>query len=232
MRLKMFLSDIEIIIRTVLSLTLSAIIGLERERHSKPAGLRTHILVCVGANLTMLVSLFMSQKYGDLSPSRIAAQVISGIGFLGAGTIIVYRGTVKGLTTAASLWTVASIGLAVGAGFYYGAIITTFLIISILLIFEFFEKRIIQAKEYKLIILKVSSLKDKISSLKDKISSTETVLLRHKSKVKDLDLKYFQSGGEIRLTTKIPTDIHIVENIISDLLKIKDISEVEVSKLE
>lgn len=221
----MLISDMEIIIRIVLSSLLSGIIGLERERHSKPAGLRTHILVCVGANLIMLTSLLMAQKYGDISPSRIAAQVVSGIGFLGAGTIIVSRGSIKGLTTAASLWVAAGIGLAVGAGFYHGAVITTFLIIFILLIFELFEKKFLTIIEYKQIVLKVSSLEDKINL-------TKTVLLKYKSEVKDVEIKRLQSGGEIKITAKVPTDINIIENISTDLLKIKDVTEVAIKKTE
>lgn len=221
----MLISDREIVIRIALTLLLSGIIGLERERHSKPAGLRTHILVCIGANLIMLTSLLMAQKYGDISPSRMAAQVVSGIGFLGAGTIIVSRGLVKGLTTAASLWAVAGIGLAVGAGFYQGAVITTFSIISTLLVFEFLEKKILTTREYKQIVLK-------LETLEDKINPTKAVLLKYKSKIKDIETKYFQGGGEIKITTKIPTDINIIENISMDLLKIKDVSEVEIQKME
>lgn len=221
----MFAIDIEVIIKIVLSLFLSAIIGLERERHSKPAGLRTHILVCVGANLIMLVSLYMSQKYEEISPSRIAAQVVSGIGFLGAGTIIVSHGLVKGLTTAASLWTVAGIGLAVGAGFYQGAVITTFLIILILLVLEFLEKKILTVKEYKQIILNINSLENKIEIIK-------AIFLKYRGKIKDLELSFLQSRCIIKIITKIPSDINTINNISKDLLGIKDIIEVEINNLE
>jgi len=205
-------------------LGLSLIIGLEREIHTKPAGLRTHILVCVGSTLMMLVSLFMSQRYEEISPSRIAAQVVSGVGFLGAGTIIVSRGSIKGLTTAASLWAVAGIGLAVGAGFYKGAVFTTLLIIFTLLFFELLEKKIFKAKEYKQIILKVGSLKEITNLVKD-------VLLRYHSQIKDLEIKHFQKEGEIKFTAKIPENISTIENIALDLLKIEDVLEVEITKL-
>jgi putative Mg2+ transporter-C (MgtC) family protein len=221
----MYISDLEIILRIFISLILSSIIGIERERHSKPAGLRTHILVCVGANLIMLVSLLMAQKYGEISPSRIAAQVVSGIGFLGAGTIIVSRGLVKGLTTAASLWAVAAIGLAVGAGFYKGAIITTLLIIFILYVFEFFEKKILKGREYKQIILKVDSLEEKIEKARN-------LLKDYKVTIRDVEIKHLKEGGEIKLTAKIPENIKIIEEIVNELLKFKGVLEVEIKKTE
>lgn len=127
------LSPQEIAIRLVLAAVLGAVIGFDRERHTWAAGLRTHMLVCLGAALAMIVSAFafsdVLQQWPRtvLDPSRIAAQVISGIGFLGAGTIMFLHreNIVRGLTTAAGLWTVAAIGLAVGGGMYVAAVITT-----------------------------------------------------------------------------------------------------------
>jgi len=112
----------------MLTAVLSGIIGAEREHMNRPAGIRTHILVGVSAALVMLTSEFLIIRYHGtvtLDPTRLGAQVLSGIGFLGAGTIIKAGYNVKGLTTAASVWSVACIGLAVGAGFYSGAIILT-----------------------------------------------------------------------------------------------------------
>ena len=122
--------------RLILAVLLSGVIGWERERLRKPAGFRTHILVGIGSSLVMMVSLFMVELYPDLKsvdPSRIAAQVVVGIGFLGAGTIMRSReGLVSGLTTAASLWVVSGIGLAVGCGFISGALLTTLLVMVVL----------------------------------------------------------------------------------------------------
>ena len=127
------------IVRLTLAVVLGGVIGWEREHTNRPAGLRTHEVVCIGATLCMMVSEFVSQKYGTLiDPTRIGAQVISGIGFLGAGTIIKEGFSVKGLTTAASLWCVSCIGLAIGAGFYSGAIIATLFIYCTLLIMKKF----------------------------------------------------------------------------------------------
>jgi putative Mg2+ transporter-C (MgtC) family protein len=123
--------------RLILAGALGSVIGFERERLLWTAGLRTHMLVCVGSCLIMLVSAFgFADVLGTdkvvLDPSRIAAQVVSGIGFLGAGTILLRGEVVKGLTTAASLWAVAAIGLAVGGGLYVAGIAATLLVIGIL----------------------------------------------------------------------------------------------------
>lgn len=113
-----------LMIRALLALLCAGLIGYDRDAHGSAAGLRTHILVCVGAMLAMCTGEFTSMYYGG-DPSRIGAQVVSGIGFLGAGTIIVHRGHISGLTTAAGLWASACIGLAIGTGFYEAAIVGT-----------------------------------------------------------------------------------------------------------
>ncbi|HIE35936.1 MAG TPA: MgtC/SapB family protein [Candidatus Omnitrophica bacterium] len=117
-------------IRLFTSFILGSIIGLERERKARAAGLRTHILVCMGSCLIMLISLYIYELYKDkapLDPARIAAGVVTGIGFLGAGTIIRSREGIRGLTTAASIWVSSAIGLAVGCGFISAALIVTLL---------------------------------------------------------------------------------------------------------
>ena len=123
-------NDASIILRLAMALLLGGLIGMERERRRRPAGYRTHMLVCLGATLTMLISQHLLQKGLALDATRLGAQVISGIGFLGAGTIIVTgRHKVKGLTTAAGLWASACMGLAIGIGFYEGALLTCFIIL-------------------------------------------------------------------------------------------------------
>lgn len=142
----MFIKDTSILVRLLLSILLGGIIGLERETVARPAGFRTHILVCLGSTVVMLVSIYIVDIfYGkvNIDPTRIPAQVISGIGFLGAGTIIIKGATVKGLTTAASLWTTAAIGLAIGSGFYKGAIYSTVLTFITLITLGKFEDYII-----------------------------------------------------------------------------------------
>jgi putative Mg2+ transporter-C (MgtC) family protein len=131
------LSNWEILLRLLVAAALGSLIGFERERLLWAAGIRTHMLVCVGACLFMIVSAFgfadsLSGQHVVLDPSRVAAQVVSGIGFLGAGAILARGEIVRGLTTAASIWTVAAIGLAVGGGLYFAAGLSTTIILAIL----------------------------------------------------------------------------------------------------
>ncbi len=117
------INDSSILLRLLLAVVLGGIIGFERGRSGRPAGLRTHILVCLGAALAMMTNQYIFETYDVSDPTRMAAQVISGIGFLGAGTILVTgKQQVKGLTTAAGLWATACMGLAIGIGFYKAAI--------------------------------------------------------------------------------------------------------------
>lgn len=132
------LSWTEITLRLFMAAFFGGLIGIERERRVWVAGMRTHMMVCVGACLVMIVSAYgfsevLGSDYMRVDPSRVASQVVSGIGFIGAGTILFSRhGRVRGLTTAAGLWTVAAIGLATGGGMYYAAGITTFIALIIL----------------------------------------------------------------------------------------------------
>lgn len=133
----------QVVLRLLLSAVLGAVVGIEREMHKRPAGFRTHILVCLGSALFMLTSVSVALTYshaGDADPSRIAAGVVTGIGFLGAGAIIRYGESIKGLTTAASVWVVAAIGLAVGSGMYVAAITTTAIVFVILVFSKFNEQ--------------------------------------------------------------------------------------------
>jgi putative Mg2+ transporter-C (MgtC) family protein len=148
----MDLSDIEMVGRLLLAAILGSTIGFERERLLWAAGLRTHMLVTVGACLIMIVSAFgFSDVLGtpnvNLDPSRIAAQVVSGIGFLGAGAILLRGEIIRGLTTAASLWTVAGIGLAVGSGLYLAAVAATIIILVILAGLKPLEERYRQKRQ-------------------------------------------------------------------------------------
>lgn len=128
------LNTASIILRLFLAALFAGIIGIERGQKRRPAGFRTHMLVCMGATLVMITNQYMVQVLGmDTDPSRLGAQVISGIGFLGAGTIIVVgRNQVKGLTTAAGLWACACMGLAIGIGFYEGAIISCVFLFAVM----------------------------------------------------------------------------------------------------
>ena len=132
MELFAYLSEfntVTVILRVLLAALAGALVGLEREFHGRAAGMRTHMMVSLGAALTALIGLYVVKNLGmDSDPLRVGAQVISGVGFLGAGTILLRSGgsRITGLTTAAGLWTAASIGLAVGVGFYVGGFMTVF----------------------------------------------------------------------------------------------------------
>jgi len=131
------ISNIDILSRLLVAASVGSLIGLERERLLWSAGIRTHMLVCVGASLLMIVSAYgfgqaTQMPHVVLDPSRIAAQVVSGIGFLGAGSILLRGNSIRGLTTAASIWAVAALGLAAGGGLYFAAFAATIIILVIL----------------------------------------------------------------------------------------------------
>ncbi len=153
----------DLIARLLLAALLGSLIGLERERLHWVAGLRTHMLVCVGSTLIMIVSAYGFAAVLDhpdiaLDPSRMAAQVVSGIGFLGAGTILLRQEIVRGLTTAASLWVVAAIGLAVGGGLYLAAVSTTVLILVILMGLKPLERRLmVRRQQLQALVLRIDT---------------------------------------------------------------------------
>ena len=144
-----------ILTRLLLASFFGALIGLERERRNWAAGLRTHMMVCVGSSLVMIVSAFgfsdiLGAEHVSLAPSRIAAQVISGIGFIGAGVILfLKRGIIRGLTTAAGMWKVAALGLATGGGLYYAAAATTVIALFILWALHPLERTFFKNAKYK-----------------------------------------------------------------------------------
>lgn len=132
------MTDSDIVIRLLVAALLGGLIGLEREAAKRAAGLRTHTLVSIGSALIMMTSIHLFEVYSgrvNMDPARLGAQVVSGIGFLGAGTIIRSGSNVVGLTTAASLWVVAAVGLAVGCGFWKAALFTTICVLLGLIIF-------------------------------------------------------------------------------------------------
>ena len=164
------------IAKLVLSLLLGAIIGIERRRKGQIDGLRTFALISMGATLAMLISIYIPQEYLGLKngdPGRIAAQVVSGVGFLGAGAIIQMKGSVRGLTTAAGIWMTACIGLAVGAGMYLISIIATLLIIFILVNIERIEQRHNFLWESKIIRVKTHGITESLQSLRDILESND-----------------------------------------------------------
>ena len=134
---------LSVALRIVSAVIIGGLIGLERGMKNRPAGLRTYMLVCTGACLIMLTNQYIFQTFGTGDPTRMAAQVISGIGFLGAGTIIVTRrNQIKGLTTAAGLWSAAGVGLALGIGFYEAALIGSVAIFTVMTLLQKMDNRV------------------------------------------------------------------------------------------
>lgn len=198
--------EVEYIIRSLAQLVISAlcasIIGYEREMHGRPAGLRTHILVSVGATLFTLASVRLGVGNGD--PGRIAAQIVSGIGFLGAGTIIHQGSIIKGLTTAATLWTVAGIGLTVGVGgtMVWVAVLGTIVIFLTLTILRKVEHWIDRQREVREIVVTTTEARKALRRVVDLLDAMEievraSTMARSTagSDVRALQLTLYKEGG-------------------------------------
>jgi len=185
------LSEWVIIFRLVLAAVLSGIVGFEREFHGRSAGFRTHILLCVGSTLIMITSVHIFDIYSGrapIDPARLAAGVVTGVGFLGAGTIMRYRASVRGLTTAASLWVVTGIGLAVGSGLYFGSIATTALAVITLMFFGRLEHAMIRKDWYKTVIVES---KDGMEHLK----GIRKILTEYGAQVTDFEVERSDDGA-------------------------------------
>ena len=168
----------EVIIRLALAVVVGGLIGYEREFKNRPAGFRTHILVCLGAAITSMIQLYSIQETTNMiiahpelqtamkvDIGRLGAQVITGVGFLGAGTIIHDKGSIKGLTTAASIWTVACIGLAVGLGYYTLSILSTVCIFIVLVFLKTFEERFFKNTNILKLEIQYVNKKDMVEKL-------------------------------------------------------------------
>lgn len=213
---------LEIIIRLMLAVILGGIIGYEREHTHRPAGFRTHILVCVGSALVMVTSEFIFENYktaANIDPARLGAQVISGIGFLGAGTIIRDGFNVKGLTTAASLWAVSCVGIAAGIGFYGGAVIATVLIFLTL----------IGLKKMELIFPKKNqngNIYVESDNIPGQIGLISCVFDKYNADIKNIEfINYEKNGLLLKLAAKMP-DNHTARAVISGLQELQGIRKV------
>ena len=202
----MGLNDIDMMVRLLFAAILSGFIGYEREIHGRLAGFRTHILVGVGSALMMLTSMYIFDIYrgqASVDPGRIAAQVVSGIGFLGAGTIIRFKASVRGLTTAASLWTVAGLGLAVGAGMYVPAAFTTLLVLAALFFLNRVERVMIRRDWYKTLEIDTKAGASQLQEIRALLSEYDV-------EIKDFDVKKSSSSEDliIKISVKLLTNEH------------------------
>jgi putative Mg2+ transporter-C (MgtC) family protein len=208
--------DPSIAVKLVLAAILGGIIGLEREIRDKPAGLRTNILICVGSTLFMSISTKVAQLVGG-DPTRIAAQIISGIGFLGAGAVLHSHGFVLGLTTAATIWVVAGVGMALGSGMYLVAIFTTGMSLITLYFLASIEDKIQGRKSYSYALV--------VTDLNKALGSVNKVL--QESSVTAASFNFKKKAGHYRVwfTLFISRDTNL--KIIQRLSDIPEITQVE-----
>jgi len=218
-----YIDPLQIFIRLLLSLLLGGAIGWERESRRQPAGLRTHILICLGSTLLMITSIYIPQTFPDFKngdPGRIAAQVVSGIGFLGAGAIFKLGVNVKGLTTAATIWVVAAIGLSIGAGVYVGALLGTLFILFVLIVLNRLEKKYFTIAHYKSLQLHFDTIK---------IETEELFSILEKYKIKIVTINIQQSKDKkktrINLIISLPQQTEL-KRLYKDLNDIDHITQI------
>jgi len=216
---------LDIILRLVSAVILGGIIGYERENTQRPAGFRTHILVCIGASLVMVTSEFIFDSYQgatNLDPTRLGAQVISGIGFLGAGTIIRNGFGVQGLTAAASLWAVACVGIATGVGFYEGAIFASVLIFTTLKALKVIELRV--SSKYRTIYIVAQERTGLLGDISN-IFDINGITVKKIEYIEQEDLVSQHDNVSIRFAVKIPVNCKI-EKVINCMYAIESVKKV------
>ena len=193
--------------KLVLSMLLGAVVGYERKRKGQSAGVRTFSLISMGATLAMLLSIYVPQEYMGLKngdPGRIAAQVITGIGFLGAGAIIQMKGSVRGLTTAAGIWMVAIIGMAVGLGMYWLSVVASLLILFILVQLERIEEYISRGSESRIIRIRVGTIIEDIAPYRE-------VLRSHRIKLANFYIDYDAAETALNLVCLVRETTDYIE---------------------
>lgn len=210
----MEIGDLELMGRLGLAALLAALIGIERESRDQPAGLRTHVLVSVGAALFTLVSAYAFAEFrrpapdgtqSFVDPTRISAQIVTGIGFLGAGAIIRQGLNVRGLTTAAALWISAAIGMASGAGYYFGAVATTFLVLGSLVGLRIFRESLMARVRRDFVVLELSTRR------RERLAEAMTLLADHGASVEGMTLEDESNGVfsyRLELRVSPEADIH------------------------
>ncbi len=221
---------IDTILRILLSMFIGGLIGWERENTHRPAGLRTHMLVAVGSCVVMQLGAYNSTHIGaqfNIDPSRLGAQVISGIGFLGAGTILKEGTTIKGLTTAASLWVVACLGLTIGAGAYTLSIIGSLAVLVTLTVFEHASTFIPFGKYRRF------SIHIKCKELTETLQFLNTIAKKYQAKI--LDLELVSVTGDIReisfnLSTKRLHKTVDTTTLFSDINQNEDIISIKLNE--
>jgi putative Mg2+ transporter-C (MgtC) family protein len=211
---------IEVILKLVLAIALGGLIGLEREASQKPAGFRTNILVCVGSTMMMALATLLIQAKGGTPDTlvRMAAGVITGVGFLGAGTIFQARGTIAGLTTASTIWLVAGLGLVIGAGYYLPALIFTAMTITTLLLFRKVEDTYLHKSQFHYHL--------KAKARPYILSSLRKLALHHGVRLERLTMK--QEGQSYLLAFSFSASEEKEQEFNQGLLELADIEELKI----
>lgn len=214
------LNEWVVVFRLILAAVLSGIVGFEREFHGRAAGFRTHILLCVGSTLIMITSVHIFDVYSGrtpIDPARLAAGVVTGIGFLGAGTIMRYKASVRGLTTAASLWVVTGIGLAVGSGLYFGSVITTALAVITLMLFGRLEHAMIRKDWYKTVIIESKEGIDQLKRIRE-------LLGEYGAEINNFEVERSEDGANmvLKIGLKLSTSRHAAV-IIQDISRLEGV---------
>lgn len=211
---------IEVVLKLVLAIALGGLIGLEREASQKPAGFRTNILVCVGSAMMMTLAVLLVQSKGGSSDTlvRMAAGVITGMGFIGAGTIFQSRGAIAGLTTASTLWLVAGLGLVIGAGYYLPALIFTALTITTLLLFRRIENTYLHKSQFHYHL--------KAKARPYILASLRKLALHHGVRLERLTMK--QEGSSYLLAFSFSASEEKEQEFNQGLLELADIEELKI----
>ncbi|MBU4268878.1 MAG: MgtC/SapB family protein [Acidobacteria bacterium] len=209
--------EIDIILKILLAAMLGGIIGLERELSHKEAGLRTNILIAIGSALITILSFKIAALSKTADPARLTAQIVSGIGFLGAGAIIQARFAVHGLTTAATIWTVAAIGIAVGSGFYLVAFLVTIFVVLVLTVFKFLQAYLEKQKQNYIYLI---STEEKASLLVDVRQVLTELNIRYSS----ARLNRKESGYEFEIIFN--TSENKNRDFIEKIMLIKGVKEI------
>jgi len=223
--MELFNFDIESMINLGAAAGLCALIGLEREFHGQPAGTRTHMILGLGAALAAILSIAFSKEFSPPNipsdPARIVAQVVSGVGFLGAGAILRFGVTVKGLTTASSLWTCAIIGIACGAGYYYLALITTILVLSALTVIDKFQKFFIPGHSTREISLTVRDRKGLVNDLRENLTKQNISIISLSAKIGANETL------NLDMIVRVPNDVGM-DSLINIVNTLEDMESVSV----
>jgi putative Mg2+ transporter-C (MgtC) family protein len=220
--------DLEIIFRLVLASILGGFIGLEREIHGREAGVRTYLLVSLGSALIMVISEYLFFKYGGnlpgdifkVDPGRIAAQAVTGIGFLGAGVIIRYKDSIRGLTTAACMWVVCAIGLAIGSGYYLFGSVTSAITILSLIGLKIFERRL-RKDWYKEMVIVSKDLEGQFDRIQKIIDKYNFKIISFGLR-KDLEKKEMIVNFRLRLHT-----VHPSRDLFQEVFEMEGVKRVD-----